>query len=816
MNGSPEVTKGKYGRQFAKNATGGAFIFRADDSHEILYANQNLIRMFECDDYDDFISYTGGSFFGMIHTPEPEIMQREIELRMADSTDNSGYVFFNIITKGGIVRRVVNHWIVIHDDEDGDLFYAYLFMHRLENQGSDYDTVTGLLGKQKFTRYAIDINNKYHADDNAPYAIIFVNLVGFKLLNIERGVAEGDECLKALGKALTKAYDYAFVARLSSDHFVVFSKYEDVHEKTEKAMQMFYDSYGYKTNVICKFGIYRFNLGPGFDAESAISFAKIACDHIKRNKNDDIAEYTGELASKLHATEYVIEHIDEALENGWIKVYFQPVIRTLTGRLCSMESLVRWIDPVIGFLPPDQFIGTLEDERCIHKLDSFVVDSVCSCLRERMDAGKPVVPVSINFSRLDFILCDMLNVVETAVSKYSIPRDYLHIEITESMIASDENLMRKVINDFEKAGYEIWMDDFGSGYSSLTVLKGYSFDMLKMDMRFLYPFTDKSKSILRSVVTMAKDIGMKTLAEGVETKDQLDFLKEIGCGRIQGYYYGKPEPVEDVFEHLKEKDIPIETIEWNEFYNIAGFNAICTDSPLEIIEDDGENFKTLFMNKSYRDQVFDRDHDLEEIDRLIYHTGTPLLRKYRDFADVAERTGKAETFYYTGGGRYYRLTIQAIAKHEGHYIIKGTISNISSDTRSNERKRLDSMLKEMNLLFESVQEVNLSKNTIIPLLGRYMYINHDIEEYNDLQRSIKFFSNMVVLPEERERCAAFLKSADLAERVESTGTGYIADVFHLKQEDGNYRRCETYIMMIPGTDGNEFLFCVKPCIEPSS
>nr|MCR5356995.1 GGDEF domain-containing phosphodiesterase [Lachnospiraceae bacterium] len=807
MNGSPEEISGKYGHRFAKNATGGAFIFRADDSHEILYANQNLISMFECDDYNDFISYTGGSFFGMIHTPEPEIMQREIELRLADSTDNSGYVFFNIITKGGIILRVVNHWIVIHDDEEGDLFYAYLFRHRLENQGSDYDTVTGLLGKQKFTRYAIDINNKYHADDEAPYAIIFVNLVGFKLLNLERGVAEGDECLKALGKALTKAYDYAFVARLSSDHFVVFSKYEGIHEKTEKAMQMFYDSYGYKTNVICKFGIYRFNLGPDFDAESAISFAKIACDHIKRDKNDDIAEYSSELVSKLHATEYVIEHIDEALENGWIKVYFQPVIRTLTGRLCSMESLVRWIDPEIGFLPPNQFIGTLEDERCIHKLDSFVVDRVCSCLRERMDAGKPAVPVSVNFSRLDFILCDMLNVVETAVSKYSIPRDYLHIEITESMIASDESLMRKVISDFEKAGYEIWMDDFGSGYSSLTVLKGYSFDMLKMDMSFLYPFTDKSKSILRSVVTMAKDIGMKTLAEGVETKDQLDFLKEIGCGRIQGYYYGRPEPIDDVFEHLKEKDIPIETIEWNEFYNIAGFNAKCTDSPLEIIEDDGENFKTLFMNKSYRDQVFDRDLDLEEIDRLIYHTGTPLLRKYRDFADVAERTGKPETFYYTGGGRYYRLTVEAIAQHEGHYIIKGSINNISSDTRSNERKRLDSMLKEMNLLFESVQALNLKENTLIPLLGRYRYLNQELMEPRDLQASIRFFANRVVLPEESERCAAFLKSADLAERVERTGTGYIADVFHLKQEDGNYRRCETYIMMIPGTDGNEFLFC---------
>ena len=161
-----------------------------------------------------------------------------------------------------------------------------------------------------------------------------------------------------------------------------------------------------------------------------------------------------------------------------------------------------------------------------------MVEKVCQCIRERITAKLPVVPVSVNFSRIDFVMCDMLQVVESAVEKYDIPRDYLHIEITESMIASDEDLMERVLESFKKAGYEIWMDDFGSGYSSLTVLKDFRFDMLKMDMRFLKPFTEKSKSIMRSTVTMAKEIGMKTLAEGVETKEQLDFLRDIGCGMI--------------------------------------------------------------------------------------------------------------------------------------------------------------------------------------------------------------------------------------------------------------------------------------------
>ncbi|MCR5405802.1 MAG: EAL domain-containing protein, partial [Lachnospiraceae bacterium] len=545
-----------------------------------------------------------------------------------------------------------------------------------------------------------------------------------------------------------------------------------------------------------------------------LSCAKMACDFIKRDKDRDIVVYSGELADNMKTTEYVVGNIDEALENGWIRIYYQPVVRTLTGELCSMESLVRWIDPVIGFLTPDKFISALEEERCIHKLDSYVVNKVCEGLGERLKNGVPTVPVSVNFSRLDFQLCDMLSVVETAVKKYDVPKGYLHIEITESMISSNEELMGRIIYDFAGAGYEIWMDDFGSGYSSLTVLKDFRFDTLKMDMKFLAPLTVKSKSIIKSVVNMAKDIGMKTLAEGVETKEQLDFLKEIGCGMIQGYYYGRPEPIDDVFMHIKEKGIRTEELEWGAFYQSAGFHARATEVPLEIIEDDGMEFRTLFMNDVYRDQIFDEELMLDEIDKRIYHTASPLLKKYREFANIAETSWKPETFYYTSGGIYLCLTVQAVAEHAGHYILKGSILNMSAETdRMDERTRLDSMLKEINLLFETVQAVNLRENTIVPLLGGFKYVNRDEVEGKDLQKSIRFFAERMVHPDEKERCLEFLESASLAGRVEQAGIGYIADIFRMRKEDGTYRSNEAFIMMIPGTGGNEYLFCIKPCIR---
>lgn len=798
---------------FTDRMEGGAFVFSADEKHTLLYVNDNLVRLFECVDPDDLMAYVNGSFDGMIQDPDPTLIRKEIDTQVENSINGSGYVFFNILTKNGNVRRIVNHWTLVYDDDRGDIFYATLYLHRLDNVANDYDVVTGLLGKLKFDKYAEGINKKSLCEnENTPYAIIYLNLVNFKLLNLERGVNEGNACLKTVAKVLGHSYDNAFVSRLSDDHFAVFSEYNRVIENTENAIRTFGETYGNMYNVTCKFGIYRFVPSEDFYIETALSRAKIACDSIKRDNKHDIAEYSDELEDSIKTSEYVIGKIDEALENGWIQVYFQPVVRSLTGEVCSMESLVRWIDPEIGFLSPDKFIKVLEDERCIHKLDCFVVDKVCELIGKRLREGLDTVPASVNFSRLDFVMCDMLSVVEEAVRKHDIPKQYIHIEITESMIASDEELMRKVMDDFKSAGYEIWMDDFGSGYSSLTLLKDYDFNTLKLDMRFLTPLTDKSKSIIKSVVTMAKDVGMKTLAEGVETKEQFEFLQEIGCGLIQGYYYGRPEPIVDVFRHLEEKGIEKEPIEWSSFYQTASFSARASEIPLEIIEDDGHTFRTLFMNKAYRDQIFNEDYSLEEIDRKIYHTPSPLLKKYREFADITEMSGKKETFYYTEAGNYICLTIQQIAQHEGHHILQGVLVNLSKDTKSDERQRLNSMIKEMNLLFESVQAVNLSKNTMIPLLGGTLYPGQSDADGKDLQKNTLHFAKEMVHPDDTQRCLEFLDPSTIVSRIEGTKLGYVAEVFRIKKDDG-YKRCETYVMMIPGTGGNEFLFCVKECVE---
>ncbi len=503
----------------------------------------------------------------------------------------------------------------------------------------------------------------------------------------------------------------------------------------------------------------------------------------------------------------IASRIDEAVRNEWIKVYYQPVIRSLTGELCGFESLARWDDPELGFLNPAAFISALEESELIYKLDVFMVEKVCSDIYDRLAQNMDMVPVSINFSRLDFLTLDMLEVVEAAVSKYDIPRDYLHIEITESMMITDGDFMQDVIKGFRSCGYAVWMDDFGSGYSSLNLLKDFELDMMKMDMSFLSSMNPRSKAIMKSLITMAKDINIMTLAEGVETEEEVLFLKEIGCGRLQGYFYGKPLPIEDAFANMQAKGISTEERRWNHFYDAAESHVRSTDTPLELILDDGENFKTLFMNDDFKLQVFDDLPDLSKVDRRLYVQGSPLLFKFRKFAEITEKSNKQETFYYTANGQYFCLKTRTVAEYGGSYIIKATVSNMSLDDLTDKKEQLDIKLRELNSLFAVVLLFDTKEQRVTPVLGKFRLFEGP--EKMDMKRSTMIMANNAIHPDDRPRYIEFMDSTTVADRL-ARSPGFIEEAFRFKTEDGNFRWGTVTILMLPGSTGEQYLYCVKP------
>ncbi|WP_024866741.1 bifunctional diguanylate cyclase/phosphodiesterase [Butyrivibrio sp. FCS014] len=507
--------------------------------------------------------------------------------------------------------------------------------------------------------------------------------------------------------------------------------------------------------------------------------------------------------------DYVITHIDEAIEKEWLKVYYQPVVRSITGQLCSTESLARWIDPEVGFLAPDKFIGALEEEKLIHKLDSFIVDRVCHDISDRLSGDLPMVPVSINMSRLDFVMCDMLKVLEDAVEKYDIPRDFIHVEITESMIVQNEDLMSDIITRFRSRGYEIWMDDFGSGYSSLTLLKDYEFDLLKMDMRFLSSMTEKSKTLMRYTIGMAKRIGIKTLSEGVETIEQVEFLKSIGCGKLQGYYYSKPLPLSEMFEAMENKAIDAEERKWRTFYEAASISVHDTDTPLMILEYGEDAFRLLFINAAFRQQAGINTDDISVIETSLFGPNSPALKKYNSFITKVITSKSQESFYYTNRGNYYQLKLDFIDEKEGRNLVKATINNISHDENAVEKDKLDLRLRELNNLYETVVLVNYKGNVLLPLLGGYVYMNELPVAEMTLDEIIMFFSENYVYPEDRLDYQAFMNYDYLNARKQFPSGQFIKDSIRLKQKDGSYEWREISLLSIPGTEGNEYLLTLS-------
>jgi EAL domain-containing protein (putative c-di-GMP-specific phosphodiesterase class I) len=278
----------------------------------------------------------------------------------------------------------------------------------------------------------------------------------------------------------------------------------------------------------------------------AIDKARAACNTIKRHPGKSLAYYDGTLDTHVRRRQYVINNVKKAVSEGWIKVFYQPVVRCDTGKgeLCGYEALARWDDPLHGLLPPKAFIGALERFHLINKLDEYIVGQVCEHQAAVLAAGKQAVPVSVNLSRLDFQLCDIFEVVRDACERWNIPHELLAVEITESALDGSSNL-RCEMDRFRAAGFEVWMDDFGCGYSSLNLLKDYEFDVLKVDMEFLRDMEAnlRSKTIVASVIAMAQSLGIRTLVEGVETQAQREFLQQIGCDMMQGYLFGKPRPL---------------------------------------------------------------------------------------------------------------------------------------------------------------------------------------------------------------------------------------------------------------------------------
>ncbi|MBR6310674.1 MAG: EAL domain-containing protein [Paludibacteraceae bacterium] len=417
----------------------------------------------------------------------------------------------------------------------------------------NHDKLTGLPNELLFSNYVQDL---LFRNRKKRYAFVVFDLDNFKAFNERLGFEEGDNALKFMADTFRSLFGVRYVTHVSCDTFRVICDAAGVESKIKEAHDKI-RSFSTQGVLEIKAGVYVQRV-ENENVERCFMRERLAEATTKGVYDEYFAVYADEMGARERLKMYLIAHIDEAVKNEYIKVYYQPVVDINTNKLCGFEALARWDDPEHGFLPPLDFVGILEDAHLIQKLDLFVLKKICEKYREETNLGHKCVPISFNLSRLDFKLSDIYKELTRLTKEYNVPHEMIHVEITESVLDGDEDgYIHEQVARFQKDGYEVWMDDFGSGFSSLNLLKDYDFDFIKIDMIFLRSFTEKSKMIIQAIVDMAKRLHSGTLTEGVETKEHLDFLKSVGCDRVQGYYFSKPLPYDEVMAVLKEKGVGI-------------------------------------------------------------------------------------------------------------------------------------------------------------------------------------------------------------------------------------------------------------------
>ncbi len=402
-------------------------------------------------------------------------------------------------------------------------------------------------------------------------AVLYFDVDSMSSYNNQYGFKQGDSLLQLVARLLQKRFEYDLVARGADDHFIVVTRWTDKQQLTDKILmlndEIKKNAFGNTTGI--HVGVYACEEADGF--AEAMERARQANKSMGADLSTPCRFYSEENDREYQNQRYIVENFYKAINSHWIKVYYQCFERLETGNGYGFEALARWEDPEKGLITPGQFIPAIEKYHLMHELDLYMFEQVCKELKLRYDAGLPLLPVSVNFSRQDFDYVDVVGelnrlVEEYRIEQYGIDRSYFIIEITEQDMAMATDVFLAQLGQIKKSGFKLWIDDFGSGYSSLNVFSRFDVDLIKFDMELLRDLdlhNGANREILKAMIDVAKRLGIHTLCEGMETEYQKDFLLKAGCELAQGYLYHEPEGLDTIFERL-HIGIPIPSWETSE------------------------------------------------------------------------------------------------------------------------------------------------------------------------------------------------------------------------------------------------------------
>lgn len=428
--------------------------------------------------------------------------------------------------------------------------YKIVSMKRAASKSNDIDDMTGLLNRDGFMREGKTLLGHIHSRADGEAAMIVFDVDKLRLINTLFGTDGGDGVVCAFADALRAiAGKGDVIGRVDTDDFALLTRLHGrnadmIVESFSKVLPDFIKNEQMREQVNYYAGICRYD---GADDIYTL-FNKANLCLLTHGENQRVSEFTSDMESRMVENEIMRSEMLDALQNGQFELYYQPKVSFKTGAMMGVEALIRWHHPVKGFIPPCDFIPLAEQFGIITRIDEWGLITACRQGKQWHDMGLPDITISVNMSQAQFVRTDVYATVVHALAETGFDPAHLEIEVTETMAMTDVEHTVAVLNRIHDLGVLISMDDFGTGYSSLASLKTIPFDVLKIDRSLVCDVNDNdtSRRITSAIVAMGKALKMIVLAEGVETNEQSKLLTDLGCDLVQGYYYSKPRPADDI------------------------------------------------------------------------------------------------------------------------------------------------------------------------------------------------------------------------------------------------------------------------------
>lgn len=576
----------------------------------------------------------------------------------------------------------------------------------VREQQQERDFMTGLYRSSAFFEHT---ERLLYDNPETVFCMIAIDIEHFKLFNEWFGETAGDRFLVSIADQLKRVEEEccSVAGYMGGDDFaIVIPKDATVLDPLERSIRSFVKQFGESAGFLPAFGVYEIGES-GLSASMMYDRAAIALATVKGNYLNRTGWYDAGMKKKLEDDHVLLSEIQHGLDNHQFVFYVQPQCNMLTGRIIGLESLVRWNHPVRGVVPPGEFIPLLESNGFITNLDLYVWDRVCACLHDWIEAGNRPVPISVNVSRIDIYAMNVTCKMKELTGRYKIAPSLLQIEITESAYAEDYELIREVVDDLRKSGFTVFMDDFGSGYSSLNMLKDVNVDVIKIDTKFLEMNEHSERrgmGILEAIIRMARLMQLRVIAEGVEKKEQVDFLRNVGCIYGQGYYYYRPMPVEELKPLLlDESRVDYRGIQARQLGDLHLEDLVSEDATSETILNNmlgglalydvcGDHVELLSVNEEYYRVTGCNPVDLEErrqfIMLQIYEEDKEKVlqifdRAYRNSMRGAE--GTVRRYRLNGELMWFHLRIFFLREQDEHRIYCGSVSDVTKEREQEEQ-----------------------------------------------------------------------------------------------------------------------------------